>query len=93
MLQSVSVNQRPPGLLQQFEGNSITDTVATVNLPIQPPNPAVCVGNGFVVEITNLVRTAQSWHAEGGARPVRGGGHAHSSLGRAQRWAPGRDGW
>ena len=56
VVQGISVNQKPPGLLQQFDGNSITDTVAAVNLPIEPPNPAICVGNGFVVEVTNLVR-------------------------------------
>ena len=56
-MQAVSVNQNPPGLLQQFDGNSIADTVATTGLPIQPPNPAVCVGNGYVVEVTNLVGT------------------------------------
>ena len=54
-VQIISVNPSPPELVRQFDGNSISDSVATVSLPVQPPNPAICVGNGFVVEVTNLV--------------------------------------
>ena len=53
--QTISVDPSPPELVLQFDGNSIADSVATVALPVQPPNPAICVGNGFVVEVTNLV--------------------------------------
>ena len=55
-LQDISVDQRPPQVLQQFNGLSTRDTVQLNKLPIEPPNPCVCAGGGYVIEVTNHVR-------------------------------------
>ena len=55
-LQDISVDQRPLQVLQQFNGLSTQDTVRLNKLPIEPPNPCVCAGGGYVIEVTNHVR-------------------------------------
>ncbi|KAK9813754.1 hypothetical protein WJX73_007121 [Symbiochloris irregularis] len=53
--QSISIDQAPPQVLQQFDGLDIRNTVQLNHLPIEPPNPAVCAGGGYLIEVTNHV--------------------------------------
>ena len=55
-LQLVDINPRPQSAGVQFAGLDIVDNGLLNGLPLEPPNPAICVGNGFVLEATNDVR-------------------------------------
>lgn len=55
-MQAISVDQSPIQVVRQFDGLNARNTAELNNLPIEPPNPGVCVGGGYVVEVTNLVR-------------------------------------
>lgn len=53
--QDINVDQRPTQVIRQLDGLNVRDTVRLNNLPVEPPNPAVCVGNGYLVQVTNYV--------------------------------------
>ena len=55
VLQLVYINPKPDSLGLHFPGVDITMNGNLNALPLEPPNPAVCVGNGFVMEVTNDV--------------------------------------
>ena len=55
-LQQVYINPRPVSAGLQIEGVDITTNGRLNGIPLEPPNPAICVGNGFVMEVTNDVR-------------------------------------
>ena len=49
------INPRPKSVGLQIEGVDITMNGNLNRIPLEPPNPAICVGNGFVMEVTNDV--------------------------------------
>ncbi len=55
-LQQVFINPKPVSAGLQIEGVDITINGKLNGIPLEPPNPAICVGNGFVMEATNDVR-------------------------------------
>ena len=54
-LQIIDEDPFPEGLLVQFEGLSVLDDGEENGLPIEPPNPCACPGNGFVLQVSNDV--------------------------------------
>lgn len=56
MLQELNIDPKPPSVGLQFPGVDISMNGALNGIPLEPPNPAICVGNGFVMEVTNDVR-------------------------------------
>ena len=54
-MQLLNVNPAPDGLGLHFEGVDELMNGNLNGLPLEPPNPVVCVGNGFVMEVTNDV--------------------------------------
>ena len=60
LLQQVFINPKPVSLGVQIEGVDITMNGNLNGLPLEPPNPSICVGNGFVMEATNDVCTPPS---------------------------------
>lgn len=57
-VQEVITNSRPASLEIGIEGIDITLNGQLNGRPVEPPNPAICVSNDTVLEVTNNVRTA-----------------------------------
>ena len=84
-LQQVFINPKPVSAGLQIEGVDITINGKLNGIPLEPPNPAICVGNGFVMEATNDVRNLPAciiltlirsllviWQASDGSGSVKG---------------------
>ena len=54
-LQDVDTDPDPPNAELQISGVDSIVNGHLDNIPLEPPNPAVCVGNGFALEVTNDV--------------------------------------
>ncbi len=52
---SLAVDQSTPRLGTSFKGLGITDDASTAGFVLEPPDQGLCVGNGKVLELVNVV--------------------------------------
>ena len=52
---ALTVDTTQPGLASSFQGLGITDDAKTAGFVLEPPDQGLCVGNGSVLELVNVV--------------------------------------